>query len=103
MHAKSPQSCLTLRDNMDCSLPGSCVPWDSPGKNTGVGCRALIQGIFLTQGSNMCLLSLLHWQADSLLPAPPTKPIYIYIYIYTHIYVYIYIALRATKDCPLSH
>ena len=25
-------------------------PWDSPGKNTGVGCHALLQGIFLTQG-----------------------------------------------------
>ena len=36
-------------------------PWDSPGKNTGVGCCALFQGIFLTQGSNLSLLSLLHW------------------------------------------
>ena len=33
-------------------------PWDSPGKNTGVGCYALLQGIFLTQGSNPCLLCL---------------------------------------------
>ena len=32
---------------------------DSPGKNTGVGCHALLQGIFLIQGSNLCLL---HWQ-----------------------------------------
>ena len=31
-------------------------PWDSPGKNTGVGCHALLQGIFLTQGSNLHLL-----------------------------------------------
>ena len=38
-------------------------PWDSPGKNTGVGCHFLLSGIFQTQGSN---LSLLHWQADSL-------------------------------------
>ena len=30
-------------------------PWDSPGKNTGVGFHALLQGIFLTQGSNLCL------------------------------------------------
>ena len=37
--------------------------WDSPGKKTGVGCYFL-QGIFPTQGSNLCLL---HWQADSLL------------------------------------
>ena len=31
-------------------------PWDSPGKNTGVGCHALLQGIFPTQGSNPGLL-----------------------------------------------
>ena len=35
---------------MDCSPSGSTVQWDSPGKNTGVGCHALLQGIFLTQG-----------------------------------------------------
>ena len=40
-------------------------PWDSPGTNTGVGCHVLLQGIFLTQGSNSSLLSLLHWQAAS--------------------------------------
>ena len=28
-------------------------PWDSPGKNTGVGCHSLLQGIFLAQGSNL--------------------------------------------------
>ena len=39
---------------------------DSPGRNTGMGCHALIQGIFLTQGSNSCLVHLLHWQAGSL-------------------------------------
>ena len=31
-------------------------PWDTPGKNTGVGCLFLLQGIFLTQGSSPCLL-----------------------------------------------
>ena len=36
---------------MDYSLPGSLRPWDFPGKNTGVGCHFLLQGIFLTQGS----------------------------------------------------
>ena len=49
---------------MDYSLPGSLRPWDFPGKNTGVGCHFLLQGIFLTQGSSM---HLLHWQVDSLL------------------------------------
>ena len=41
-------------------------PWDSPGKNTGVGCHALLQGIFPTQGLNPHLLCLLHWQVGSL-------------------------------------
>ena len=41
-------------------------PWASPGRNTGVGCHALLQGIFLTQGLNFHPLSLLHWQLDSL-------------------------------------
>ena len=89
------QSCPTLCNPMDCSLPGSSVHVDSPGKNTGVGCQdppgdipnpgtkprspilqvdpilselpgkpkntgvgslSLIQGIFLTQESNWCLL-----------------------------------------------
>ena len=48
------QSCPTLCDTMDSNLPGSSVPGDSPGKNTGVGCHAL-QGIFPTQGSNLAL------------------------------------------------
>ena len=33
------------------------LSWSSPGKNTGVGCQALLQGIFLTQGSNTSLES----------------------------------------------
>ena len=41
---------------MDWSLPGSSVHEDSPSKNTGVGCQALFQGIFLTQESNWGLL-----------------------------------------------
>jgi len=41
--AKSLQSCLTLCDPIDGSPPGSPGPWDSPGKNTGVGCHFLLQ------------------------------------------------------------
>ena len=62
------QSCLTLHDPLDCNPSGSsvhgildCNPSGSsvhgiPGKNTGVGCHALLQGIFPTQGSNLGLL-----------------------------------------------
>ena len=44
--------CLTLCNPWTGSPPGSSVYGDSPGKNTGVGCPALLQGIFPTQGSN---------------------------------------------------
>ena len=74
VRAKLLQSCPTLCDPMDCSPPGSSAQWDSPGKNTGVGCHALLQGIFLTQGSNPHLLCLLHWQVGSLSLVPPGKP-----------------------------
>ena len=46
------ESCLTLCDPMGCSPLGSSVLGDSPGKNIGVGCHPLLQGTFLTQGSN---------------------------------------------------
>ena len=49
------QSCLTLCDPVDCSPSGSSVHGDSPDKNTGVGCHALLQGIFPTQGLNPSL------------------------------------------------
>ena len=48
---------------MNCSLSGSSVHGDSSGKNTGVGCQFLFQGVFPTQGSNPCLLP---WKVDSL-------------------------------------
>ena len=54
-------SCTVVSDfcnPTDCSLPGSSVHRDSPGKNTGVSCHFLLQGIFLTQGSNPGSLAL---------------------------------------------
>ena len=60
MRAKLLELCPTLCDPMDCSPLGSSVHGDSPGKDTGVGSHALLQGIFLSQGSNLCLLCLLH-------------------------------------------
>ena len=59
LFAKPLQLGLTLQPYGLSSARLLC-PWDSPDKNTGVGCHALLQGIFLTQGSN---LGLLHcWQ-----------------------------------------
>ena len=60
--------------------PTRLCPWDFSGKNTGVGYHFLLQGIFQTQGSNLCLLHFLRWQASSLPLAPPGKPI---IYVET--------------------
>ena len=56
MCCTQPQSWLTLCDPMDCSPPGSSVHGDSPGKNTGVGCHVLLQGIVPAQGLNPGLL-----------------------------------------------
>ena len=67
---------------VDCSSPGSSVHSDSPGKKTGVGCRALLQGIFPTQGSKPRLLSLLCWQAGSSSLVTSGKPVYEYTTIY---------------------
>ena len=64
MSAKSLQSCPTLR-SYGLQFTRLLCPWDSPGKNTGVGWHALLQGIFLTQGSNLDLLHnkwiIYHW------------------------------------------
>ena len=70
------QSCPTLWHPMDCSPPGSFVDgilqarileWGKKKKkHTGVGCHALLQGVFPSQGSNSRLLRLLHRQVGSL-------------------------------------
>ena len=54
-------------------------PWDSPGKNTEVGCHFFLQVIFQSQGLNLCLLCLLHWQVSSLPAEPPMKLRYLYV------------------------
>ena len=62
-------SCFVLSDSWRphglCNLPGLLCPWNFPGKNTGVGYHALLQGIIHTQGSNLPVPCLLHWQAGS--------------------------------------
>ena len=58
------QSCLTLCNPMEPTR--LLCPWNFPGKNTAVGFYFLLQEIFPTQGLNLHLLGLLHWQADFL-------------------------------------
>ena len=54
--AKSLQSCLTLCDPIDNSPPGSPRPWDSSGKNTGVGCHLLFQCVKVKSESEVTQL-----------------------------------------------
>ena len=54
--AQSLQSCSTLQ-HYGLQPARLLCPWNFPGKNTGVGCHALLQGIFLTQGSSLCFLN----------------------------------------------
>ena len=61
-------SCWVLSDSLQpygLSPTRLLCSWDFIGKNTGVGCHFLLQGIWLNQGSNLHLLCLLHWQTDS--------------------------------------
>ena len=76
MHVCSvAQLCPSLCNPVDYKLTRFLCPWDSPGKNTGVGCHFLLQRIFPTQELKLRLSRLLHWQVDSLPPhtweAPP--------------------------------
>ena len=67
------QSCPTLCDPIDSSPPGSSVHGDSPGKNTGMGCHFLLQGIFPTQGLNPglpCCRQILYQQSHQGRPIP---------------------------------
>ena len=74
MHAKSLQLCLTLCDPLDYNLPGSSVHGISQARMLVWVAISFSREIFMTQGLNPCLLCLLHWQVDSLPPAPPRKP-----------------------------
>ena len=67
-------SWLSAKSLQSCRLYATLWTVSPPGKNTGVGGRALLQGIFPTQGLNLCLLRLLHLQVGSLPLAPPGKP-----------------------------
>ena len=84
------QSCLTFLWPHGLYPARFLCPWDFPGKNTGVSCHFLLQGIFLTQELNPCLL---HWQADSLPVSHQGSP---YVWC-TCIYTYIVIPSRSSE------
>ena len=80
MWAEWLQSCATLCDPMDCSLPGSPVHRDSPGKNTGVGCHALLQRNLHNRGTEP--ISLLSLALGALPQVPPGKPLQCFLSYY---------------------
>ena len=83
IHAKSPVVSTSLRPYGLWPIRLLC-PWDSPGKNTGVGCHILLQGIFLNQGSNPRLML---WQVGSL--PSILMPSYCTLRISPTLYIYI--------------
>ena len=107
--AKSLQSSLTLRP---CGLQSTKLlcPWDSPGKNIGVGCHAFLQGIFLTQGSNLHSCSSCI-AGGFFTPEPPGKPIENFrsvAYLWPHELQHVRLSCPSptpgacSNSCPLS-
>ena len=58
--------------------PRLLCPWDFPGKNTGIGCHFLLQGFFLTQGSNQCL-HICCIEGRFFTTEPPGKLIFVFL------------------------
>ena len=67
-------TCVQCFATLQTISTSSSLKGNSPGKNTGVGCCAFLQGIFPTQGSNPHLLYLLHWAAGTLPLTPLGEP-----------------------------
>jgi len=105
-HHCCAQWCPTLWDPMYHSLPCSSVHGIFR-KNSGVGCHFLFHGIFQTQGSNSCLLLLLHWQGDSL-PLSHLGSLYgytiihLFIYLFLDIWGYFFSQFIALMNCCCS-
>ena len=93
---------VRLCDPTDCRLPGSSVHEDSPGKNTGMGCHALLQGIFPNQGLNPGLLHcrrILYCLSHQGSPKYSISLIKSILFMLTHTYLYkLYITSYTYND-----
>ena len=101
-------------DPMNCSLPGPSDHEDFPGKNTGVGCHFLLQGIFPTQGSNpglphcrQILYQLSHKGRPLAEPQGKSKYIciciYIYIYIFFYRHIFFFLLEKENEAVTVTH
>ena len=99
------QSCQILCDPTDCSQPGFSVHSDPPGKTTGEGCHALLQGIFSNQGLNPGLLHrrwILYCLSHSRSPSQPFSCTIVsqtVVFFFTHVYF----LLNVNCCCSSSH
>ena len=84
------QSCPTLCDPMECSLPGSTVHGNSPGKNTGVGCHALLQGTS-SQGNELTSPAIAG-RFFIILATREAQEYWIYMHTYRYRYRYTHIS-----------
>jgi len=94
MHAKSFQSCLTLCDPTDYSLPGFCVHGVLQARILEWVAIPSSRGSSRPRGSNLSFLHLLPWLVGSLPQAPPGKPHFIYSSVYMSIPVSLFIPSR---------
>ena len=96
-------SCVQLFATLWIAAHKFLCAWDSPGKNTEVGCHSLLQRIFPTQGSKLNILCLLHWQVGSLLLAWETQHYNSTLYTLQHmnLNVHHYTADPFYSCCPL--
>ena len=96
VHTKLLQSCLTLCDPMDSRLPGFSVHGILLGKNTGVGCHALLQGNLPDPGIKPCLL--ICFTGRWILTTGATWEAHICIYICMYKYL-----IKLVKICLTGH
>ena len=78
------QCCVSFRCTAEWFMYRFFCPWDFAGKNTGMHCHFLLQGIFLTQGSNHCLLHyrgiLYHWA---------TRKVSLCVFFFVSLYIHV--------------
>ena len=99
--SRSLKSCPTLCDPVGCSSPGSSVHGNSPGKDNGVGSRAFLQGIFLTQGSNPGFL-MSPALAGGFFTTGATWDAHKHAYIYSKTHLDVIIAFNKESDFPFK-
>ena len=99
-------SCFSLVCLLETPWTVACQPSQFMGfsrQSTGVGCLALLQGIFPTQGSNVLVLCLLHWQEGSLPLAPRMNSTTFYLSIFLSVEDWVISSVSPSKLYCCEH